>query len=199
MTCCSSASACEVGIDGEVERERRRHARLHVDAGAQVLVELGFADATQAAADQERFDAEVAALPQRGESREVALGRRSIDGVGARDGRPIAHFVLAPHAAREVDAPDLAVARLEPQRLERDAKLRGPAVRTTPSLNPPDRVSIGVDVAAFVRHLGIRLGASGVGREHEAVAPIGERVEEHFEDVLVASDEVLANLVDDDA
>ena len=56
-----------------------------------------------------------------------------------------------------------------------------------------------IDVAALVGDLRVRLRARGVGREHEAVAAIGERVEQHLEGVLLAPGEVLADLVDDDA
>jgi len=45
--------------------------------------------------------------------------------------------------------------------------------------------------------LGIGLRADGVGDEDEAVAPIGERIEDDLEAVLLARDEVLPDVVDD--
>ncbi len=68
-----------------------------------------------------------------------------------------------------------------------------------PRRDPPHRVPVRVDVAAFVGDLRVGLRAFGIGRKHKAVAPIAERVEQDFERVLIATGKVLADLVDDDA
>src|SRR5207249_6509902 len=47
--------------------------------------------------------------------------------------------------------------------------------------------------------LSVRLRAGGVHGEHESVASIRERVEDQLEAVLLACDEVFADVVDDDA
>ena len=93
----------------------------------------------------------------------------------------------------------MPVARLEAQRLERDAELGRPALGGGRRGHPPDGVPVRVDVAALVGDLGVGAGAGGVGREDEAVAAVGEGVEQHLEGVLLGAGEVLVDVVDDDA
>ena len=63
----------------------------------------------------------------------------------------------------------------------------------------PDRVPARVDVASLVRDLRVRLRAQGVDDEHEPVAAIREGIEDHFEAVLLASHEILPDVVHDHA
>ena len=58
---------------------------------------------------------------------------------------------------------------------------------------------LGLTSRPFVGDLRVGLRALRVGREDEAVAAIGKRIEQHLERVLIAAGEVLADLVDDDA
>ena len=122
----------------------------------------------------------------------------AIQVVDARHRRPVVDLVLAADAAAEVDAPDVAGAALEAQRLERNPDLGRPAVGVAPASPPTTRASqlvltsrpsLAICVSDFA--------PAGVGDEDEAVAAIGERVEQHLERVLLARREVLADVVDD--
>ena len=93
----------------------------------------------------------------------------------------------------------MTVAGFEAQGLERDAELRRPTALGGVRGDPPHGIPVRVDVAAFVRHLRVGLGARGVSGEDETVAMIAERVEQHVEGVLAAGGEVLADVVDDNA
>ncbi|MEZ5420302.1 MAG: hypothetical protein R2708_23595 [Vicinamibacterales bacterium] len=90
-------------------------------------------------------------------------------------------------------------AGLEAQGLERDAELGRPAGGVGGGGHPPHRVPVRVHVAPFVGDLGVGAGAAGVGREDEAVAAVGEGVEQHFERVLLGGGEVLVDVVHHDA
>ena len=95
------------------KRQRRRDARLEVEAGAQIAVEAVFANATDRAAGEKRLEAQVAPLPQWRQTGEIARRRGAIDRVGARHRRPIADFILPADAPGEVDTPGLSVAGFE--------------------------------------------------------------------------------------
>ena len=69
---------------------------------------------------------------------------------------------------------------------------------TDPRADVPDAVPVGVDLAPLVRHLRVPLGAGRVGRELEAVALVGEGVDDHEEPVARRGVEVLLQVADDD-
>ena len=129
----------------------------------------------------------------------VPASAGAIEVVDARHRRPVVDLVLPADAPAEVHTPDAIGAALEAQRLERNADLGRPAARVAPGRDRPHRVPAGVDVAPFVGNLRVGLRAGGVGHEDEAVAAIGEGVEDHLEGVLLAGDEILADVVDDHA
>ena len=62
----------EVRIDRGVEGQRRRDARLQIEAGAQIAVEAVFANATDRAAGEKRLETQVAPLPQWRQTGEIA-------------------------------------------------------------------------------------------------------------------------------
>ncbi len=189
---------CEVGVGGGIECQRRRQAGLHVEPGAAVEREVAAAERPHGAAEQVRLHADVAALGQVGQAGERAGRRRPHQAEGSGHRRPVGDFGLPADAAREVQAPEMSVARFETQRLEGDPELGGPALGRGRRGHPPHGVPVRVDVATFVGNLRVGAGAAGVGREDEAVTAIGEGVEQHLEGVLLGAGEVLADVVDDD-
>ncbi len=189
----------EVGIDGDVEGQGRAQPGLHVEAGAAIERHVGLTSGAHGPAEHVGLHPDVAALRQVGQAGERAGRRGPHDRERARHRRPVGDLVLPPDPPGEVDAPVVPAARLEAQRLERNAELGRPAFGPDPAGHPPDGVPVRVHVAAFVGDLRIGSGPLGVGAEDEAVAPIGEGVEQHLEGVLLGAGEVLADLVDDDA
>src|SRR5439155_18923889 len=105
---------------------------------------------------------------------------------------------LAPDAAAEVNAPDPIGAALEPQRLERNPHLNRPSVAAAFRCDGPDRVPAWIHLPPFIRDLRVELRADGVGHEDEAVAAIGEGVEDQLEAVLLGGIEVFPDVDDDE-
>ena len=187
----------EVGVDGEVPRQSRRHAVLHVEAGVVVLVERHAGELVQVR-ERVRLDADVGARPQALQAFISARHRDARQLVNAAQRRPVAVLVLAAQPPLEVDAPVLHRLGTELQRLERNLDLRVPAVFADARADVPDAVPVRVLIAALVRHLRIPLRAARIDRELVAVALVVERVDDDLEAVGGAGVEVLAQLVDDD-
>src|SRR5262249_38905711 len=109
----------------------------------------------------------------------------------------VVDLVVAPDAAAEIDAPDVAGAPFEAEGLERNPDFRRPAVLVHFRCDRPHAVPAWRDVAALVGHLQVGLRGRRVRHEDEAVAAISERVDDDLEAVLFSRDEILSNVVDD--
>src|SRR5204862_673753 len=123
---------------------------LHVDADVGAARKRA-AGAARRVCGGERLDAQVVPLARVRQPGQRAAERCAIEVVDARHGRPVIDLVLAPDATAEVDAPDPAVAALEPQRLEWNPHFSRPAVATTLRRDGPDRVPARIHFAPFVR------------------------------------------------
>ncbi len=189
----------EIGLRGDVEGQRRRDAVLDVETRVDVGVEFPAAEGARRVGTDPRFDPQVPSLARIGQPRQCAGQAGTIQVVDTRHRGPVIDFVLAADPPAEIDAPNPIGARFETERLERNAQFSRPTGGVAPGRHRPHRIPAGVDVASLIGDLGVGLGPDGVGHEDEPVAAVGEGVENELERVLFARDEVLADVVDDQA
>ena len=179
----------EVGVVGEVRGQVLRQAVLDVDAavaGALVHDLLRRIEGAVDRPDGVRLDLEPAVAARDLDADQGACRRQSEHAGAGRDGDAgqIGGLVLVADAAPELQAPDLVLARLEPERLERDLHLHGPAALEAARARIPDRIPVVVGVA-LVGDLVVEEAADGRDHEREAVAPVVEGVDADAEIVVV--------------
>jgi hypothetical protein len=203
LTCEGSASTCPKSgliVADSVNAGPRAVAQIEAEvaAAADVLVER------VAGVDRMHDDA----AERVREQLEAARRREVIDAVddteladdlrrAARPRIPRALLRRAPDRAHDLEAPLLLLARGEPQLVERDPVLRGPAVARDRGFARPHRVP-GVVLVLIVEQQHVALHAGGVELEHERRAAVVIGVEADRDhvggDVGVAAREQRADL-----
>ena len=176
----------EVGARGDVERQRGGHAVLQIHAGVAAIVELFSADPASRVGRHPRLQSEVSARIGVWQARHRPAETGSVKVVDARNRRPEIDFVLATNPAAEVDTPHAINAWFESQGLERNPNFGGPSGSIHPGYHKPHRVPARIHVAPFIRDLGVGFGTNRIHHEHETITAVGERIEDHFEAVLLA-------------
>ena len=186
----------EVRVRGDVEREAFGEPVLHIDADFVLAFEVCATRLAHRASEHERLDPQVPAGRRGRETFQVAREGEAVERVGTRDGRPIGCFVVAAKRAPEVDAPRVAT-RLEAEGPEGDLHLERPAVLDLLSLDAPDRIPGGIDLAPLIGHLAITPRAFRVCQKDVTVSAVPEGVEDDLEDILRRLAKVLPDVVDD--
>ena len=198
FTCCSSASTCEKSVF-TVASSVRPFVMPYFTSTPAETSPVDDNDTHGARAGRAvGLDAQVSARPKLPESLDRTRERDALQRVDARQRRPEALFIAPPQAPLEVQAPRLRILFGELQGPKGNADLRIPAILTDSRADVPDPVPVGVDLAPLVGHLRVPLGTRRVGCELEAVAPVGEGVDDDQESVAGARVEVLLQVADDD-
>ncbi len=187
----------EIRVDGEVPRQARCHAVLHIHAGIEISKVGARTDAT-GARQRVRLDAQVVAGLQALKAFNRSRQRNARKTVNPLHGRPEAVLVQPAQSTLKIDPPRLERFLAELQRAEGNSNLGVPAILADARLHVPHAVPVAVLVTAFVGHLRVPLRARWVHGELITVPLVVKRVDHHLKVIAVTGVEVLAELVDDD-
>ena len=192
----------EVGVDGEVGGEGRKHRRLRVEPGLDREVPWHLGLAGQVVLRGLRLGKpigphiHVVAAPQGPEAGDFTLIQELEEALGAPPRPPECFLILPPNEALDVE-PENGLARVEAKGTVGDAELGGPSGRVPAGRDVPDSIPILVDVLES-GELGIPHGPVRIGAEEECAAVIAKAVDQESDVVIHGQVRVAAELAGTD-
>ena len=186
----------KVGVDGEVDLERRREVVEQISAAGAFprVTRLVAARGTAGRGQRIRADVEANTLRDITQAHDAAGVGHAVEPLVPPPAGPVAFLVDAPDGALEVGAPGI-VRRIEVDGPEGNLDLGHPALVGLPHAGNPDAVPRLVHAAVDIGDEAVAHGTRGIDLEEVAAAAIEIRVERPHEPVVAGEGLVALHLV----